>query len=86
MYKILKWVYKLGYKAAEDRYYFALKSTIDERQYRLGTFTQIVDPTEEQREEADKERWLMSELRLIVNLVFEPLVDVPVETKDRFKP
>ena len=79
---ILKWVYDLGYKKAEEKYYFALLNYADN----LPPDFIPIDP-KLKKEDDDRYRTRRADLKGAINGVFKPEKTLPLqEYKDRFLP
>lgn len=89
MLKTLKWIYDLGYKHAETRYYNALKEELRTRvareaEWQLQGENEL---TEQSKEYRRRHQEMTTAIDNLINDVFHPVeyIEQPIKV-DRFKP
>lgn len=82
---ILKWVYDLGYKKAEDRYYHALMEEARSIYIELE-YSRAQETEKEKEERQGKLLDRRHDLSVVINNVFHPKEQVEIESKSRFLP
>ena len=82
---LLKWVYDLGYKNAENKYYFAIMEEIRRQDDRIERLMEVDKPDKDQLQ---KQQALGYKLRDIIENIFHPYQEPePYQPpKNRFLP